>query len=289
MPERYCRTGHSNGRRIADRPPSAPVFGFRLVRLIFIAAMILLHRTAAADTTEMEFIDLQNRPAEEIQSLLLPLLESGEAVTGDGFTLIVKASPSRQQEIRRLVQKLDGRLHNLMISVLQTSHKTADQLNAEAAIAVSPGRIQMHGMAADTRDVDSRHSAQQLRTLEGQAAHIQVGEIRPVENVTIYGYGYPATVNTQMQEASTGFAVIPRLQANDEVLVEIAPWSDRFSRSGRIDTQSAQTSIRTQLGKWIEIGGIGQQAQTDSRGFTGLNYSSHKQERRILIKVDLAD
>ncbi len=290
MPENTSTRCRGNDRQMTNRPASASTF--KPFRFGLFAALCLawLQQTATADTMNMEVIDLQNRPANEIQPLLAPLLESGEAVTGDGFTLIVKANPSRQQEIRKLIQKLDGRLHNLIISVLQTSHKTAAELNTEAAVAVSPDRIQMHGMSGNTRDFDSRRTAQQLRTLEDQAAHIEIGEIRPVENVTIYGYGYPgASVNTQLQQAGTGFAVIPHLQADGNVLIDIEPWSDRFLRNGRVETQNAHTSIRTRLGKWIEIGSIGAQNQRDRTGFNGLNYSTHKRERRILIKVDLAD
>ncbi|MDD2762106.1 MAG: hypothetical protein PHH11_17660, partial [Methylomonas sp.] len=167
------------------RPKSAKLLALALAGFLW----LLPHSAIAGDTT-MAVIDLQNRSVSEIQPLLAPLLEGEEAVGGDGYTLIIKAGPARRQELRALVQKLDGRLRNLVISVLQSSHQTAEQLNAEAAVAVSPNRIRMQGMAGDTRDFDSRRTAQQLRTLEGQAAHIQAGQIRPVENVTIQGYGY---------------------------------------------------------------------------------------------------
>ena len=237
-------------------------------------------------------IGLQNRPTAEIQPLLTPLLEDGEVISGDGFNLIVKAGPARLEEIRKLIERLDGRLHNLVISVLQSSRQTAEQLNAEAALAVSSDKIQMHGMVGDTRDFDSQRSAQQLRTLEGQAAHIQTGQVRPVESIGVYnsGYGYPGVVGqTQMQEASTGFAVVPRLLNNDEVMVDIAPWSDRFLHGGAIASQGMQTTIHARLGEWMEIGGTGDTSQRDNRGFNGLNYTSRDHELRILIKIDLAD
>jgi len=240
----------------------------------------------------MEIIALQNRPVADIQPLLTPLLEANEVATGEGFNLIIKASPERLSDIRGLIEQLDTRLHNLNISVLQTSNKTADQLNAEAAIAVTPTTVRMRGMTGDTRYYDDRRTAQQLRTLEGQPAHIQVGQIRPVENISIYnyGYGYPGVaVNTQWQEASTGFAVIPHLQPNNEVIIDIAPWSDRFLNNNWMTTQSMQTSIRARLGEWIEIGGVGKQSESDKRGFNGFNYATSKNQLKILIKVDLAD
>jgi len=261
-----------------------------LAALVF--TPLLFQGFAMADNAVIEVITLQNRPVEEIQPLLTPLLDAGEAASGDGFNLIIKASPERLENLRNVIDRLDARLHNLIISVLQSSQQSADQLNAEAGLVVTPSALRMRGMSGDTRDFDSRRTSQQLRTLEGQPAHIQIGQIRPVENVTIYnmGYGYPGiAINTELQEASTGFAVIPRLQSNNEVSIDIAPWSDQFLGRNWIATQSVQTSVRTTLGKWIEIGSIGEQAQTDSRGFNGFNYSTHKNERKILIKVDLAD
>lgn len=247
---------------------------------------------AMAENTILEVIELNNRPAAEIQELLQPMLEPGDVISSNGFSLIVKSNPTQLENIRKLVEQLDTRLQNLTISVLQSSHKTAEQLNAEAAIAISPPAYRMQGMAGDTRDLDRQQAIQQLSTLEGQPAHIQVGKIRPIENITIYdsGYGYPGiSSTTQMQEASTGFAAIPRLIGNGEVMIDIAPWSDRFLTSGGLETQSIQTSIRARLGEWVEIGGSGISDESDSRGMTGMNYSTRNQDMRILIKVDRAN
>jgi type II secretory pathway component GspD/PulD (secretin) len=247
---------------------------------------------AQADDSVIEMIALHNRPAAEIQPLLAPMLEANEAVSGDGFNLIIKTSPQRLDTFRSLIDQLDSRLHNLLISVMQNSHQTADQLNAEAAIQLSRQSIRMRGMSGDTRNIDQQRTTQQLRTLEGQAAHIQAGNIRPVENFSFYGtpYGYSGiTSNTYMQEASTGFAVVPRLIGNNEVMVDIEPWSDRFTNNGTLETRNLRTSIRGRLGEWLEIGGARDQRQTDRQGFNGLNYSTRNRNQGTLIKIDLAD
>lgn len=247
---------------------------------------------AIADTASMEVITLQNRPAAQVQPILTPLLESDEVVSGDGFNLIVKASPPRLEAIRTLIKRLDVRLHNLMISVLQSSRQTAEQLNAKAAILAAPSIIRMHGMTGDTRDFDSKRNTRQLRTLDGQPAHIQISQIKPVDNVTLYGSGYGSSgiaIDTHLLEAGAGFAVIPHLQGNDEIMLDIAPWSERFLRDGTIADQQVKTSIRARLGEWIAIGGIGYSNQDRHRGFKGLNYATRDHQTRILIKVDLAD
>lgn len=263
-----------------------------LFQLIVAFYLSISQNVAVADTANIEVISLQNRPAAEVQAVLAPFLEAGEVVSGNGFQLIVKASPARLESILPLIQRLDSRVHNLLVSVIQNSYKTAAQLNAEASISTSPSGIGMHGLNADTRNIANKRHAQQLRTLEGQAAHIQIGQIRPIDNVMIYGsgYGYSGVdIHTRMQEASSGFAVIPRLQANNEVLLDITPWSERFLRNGAITGQQIQTSIKARLGEWIEIGGITHSQKTQRQGFSGMNYTTRNHESRILIKVELAD
>jgi type II secretory pathway component GspD/PulD (secretin) len=257
---------------------------------------ILISGTVCAADSIVEVIELQNRPATEIVPLLQPLLSNGDQAIENGFNLLLKTEPNRLANLRSLISKLDIRQHNLLISVLQHSTKSAAELNSEASIAITAGAIEMQGYNADTRNLSSNRSLQQLRTLEGQPAHIETGLQRQVENAAIYnnGYGYPVVgYTTQQQQATTGFAVIPRLSASQEVLIEIEPWSDHFLRGSgsgsAIEIQNANTSIRAQLGEWVEIAGTGNGVQTESNGFKGMNHQSRSNETHTLLKVELAD
>lgn len=239
----------------------------------------------------MEVIPLQNRPASELQPLLIPLLEGDDRVIDDGSSLIVKAAPNRMEAIKKLIAQLDGKLNNLLVSVVQSNTKTAAELNAEAAISASPSGIQMRGMIGDTRGLSGNETTQSVRTLEGQAAYIKTGMVKPVTNIGVYGsgYGYPMVgSNTQMVEATTGFAVTPRL-TGEQVVIDIEPWSDRFQRGGRIETQEAHTTLRANLGEWVEIAGNVNDDQARSEGFNTFNHSTAKNDLRILIKVDRVD
>jgi hypothetical protein len=92
-----------------------------------------------------------------------------------------------------------------------------------------------------------------------------------------------------MQEASSGFAATPRLLGNNDVIIDIAPWSDRFVNSQGLETQSVQTSLRTRLGEWVELAGSGLNQHTDSNGLNGMNYQTNTRDVHILLKVELAD
>lgn len=243
-----------------------------------------------ADGTVMEIIELGNRPAAEIQTLLQPLLDGNDRVVADGAKLIVKTVPAKLAEIRALIKQLDGPVRNLTISVLQTTSQTAGQLNAEAEAALHPERVELRGLIGNTEDLRGQRQQQQLRTAEGQAAYIKTGEIKPIRNVTVYGSNYGGTVlsSTQLLEASSGFAVVPRLAGDGQVTLEISPWSNQF-QNGEIATQAAQTTLRAKLGEWIEIAGNTDQTQAVGRGMTGFNQTTETQATRLLIRVDLVE
>jgi len=286
---------HSRGHSIVQNTKtSIPrcFFGSEIFLILAFFLLVSLSFPALADDRRIETIALQNRPAAEIQPLLQPLLEPGEVVTGDAFKLIVKAGFTRMKIIRGLVEEFDKRLHNLSITVLQSGHKTAEQLNAETDISASPGANRMRGLAGNTRDLRDLRNTQQLRILEGHAAHIQVGNIIAIPNTVPYvsGYGQPGlSVDTRLRQADSGFAVIPLLKENDEVILDITPWSEQFLNNGAIATQQIQTSIRTRLGEWVEIGGTGNHTQKNRRGMTGFNYNSADNGFRLLLKVERLD
>lgn len=252
--------------------------------------MLVFAGLTQAENTVLEVIPLQNRPAEELQALLAPLLESGDRVADNGVSLIVRTTPSRLENIRALVKKLDVKLGNLLVSVIQNSNRSAAQLNAEASLSATPQNIQMQGMIADTRDLSNNLSKQVLRTLEGQTAVIKTGKIKPQQYINVYGTinGNPiAAGTTQMIEASSGFAVTPRL-SGQQVLIDIEPWSEHFQQGYNIETQSARTTVRANLGEWVEIAGNDTSSQTN-QGFNSFNQNTLETNLRILIKVDKAD
>ena len=120
--------------------------------------------------------------------------------------------------------------------------------------------------------------------MDGVPAHIKVGNIYPIQNFS--GYGYPTT--TQLTEATTGFEVIPRL-AGQQVILSVAPWSDKMNGQGQIETQNAQSTIRINLGEWVELGGVGENTSNSSNGtFTNTRQTGERQ-MHILVKVERVD
>ena len=122
---------------------------------------------------------------------------------------------------------------NFIITVIQSRHTTAEELNAAARVklnipiddfSTSSGRIT--GQYDQTQNQNANESTQTIRTVEGNTAFIKAGSAYPVQNIQIYnsGYGYPAvSTSTEFIDATTGFAVTPRL-AGQQAILDVSPW-----------------------------------------------------------------
>lgn len=243
----------------------------------------------------MEVIKIYNRPAEDLRPLLSPLLENGEQVIANGDSLIVKTEPERLQAITNLIRKLDSPLNNLLITVIQSRDLTADQLNAGVNFDIQVPinrpdhpRGYAQGYYNQFQGRQQNQNTQTIRTLEGVPAHIRAGNVVPITNYQVYpdAYGYPyESRSTQLVEATTGFAVTPRL-VGQQVELEVAPWSDRFNNQGYIETQSANTIIRAHLGEWVDLGGVQESGYSSGFNTFGYNRQGGQNNLHILVKVD---
>ena len=263
-----------------------------MLNVVLLLFSLLFCSHSFSNESVMEVVPLNNRPASEIQALLYPLLEDSERIIDNHSSLIIKASPARQKELKQIIQQLDKRLNNLLISVIQSKTQTAQALNASARlnINVTDNRLLTNGRAryANTQGMKNSNSQQQITTLDGKAAYIKTGKTYPVNNSSIsYSpYGYPVISNsTQFIEASTGFLVTPRLSGK-QVTIEITPWSDNMNNSGQLNTQSEHTTTRVNLGEWVEIGGIEESRQSSANSLLSHHYSTSNNNMRIMIKVD---
>ncbi|MBK8816711.1 MAG: hypothetical protein IPN42_14940 [Methylococcaceae bacterium] len=260
---------------------------------VFLFAASLPCLTVAESIVEV--IPVYNRPASEIQPLLDPLLENTDHIIANGDTMIVKTTPERLQTLTEIIRKLDNPLNNLQITVIQSREYTADQLNADLNVQFNTPlsnpaqtRGNVRGYFNQFQGNSNIQNTQTIRTLEGVPARIKTGRSVPVSTYHIYpdGYGYPyENRSSQYIEATTGFEVTPRL-VGQQVALDVAPWSDRFDAHGQIQTQEANTSIRANLGEWVEIGAIDESGSSSGNGVLSANRQSMQNNLRILVKVD---
>ncbi|HYQ70450.1 MAG TPA: hypothetical protein VET88_00830 [Gammaproteobacteria bacterium] len=251
----------------------------------------------------IELIELQSRTLEEVIPVVRPLLGAGDSVTGMGNNLVLKAPPERIRQIRKLLVELDRPPQRLLITVGNQGTVTrssrgysgsADIRSGDGQISInSPGRsvdstrarIRLH----DNTSQRSGAGSYQVQALEGRPAYISSGVQVPVSGVERYyrnGLPYERRT-TQLQDVSSGFYVVPRLQG-DSVTLEILQHDDRVGR-GRVNTQSTGTVVRGRLGEWLALGGI-DTSSDGSQGGLGRSMSSQGSEmRQISVRVDCLD
>ncbi|ESS72584.1 hypothetical protein MGMO_53c00430 [Methyloglobulus morosus KoM1] len=271
--------------------------------------LMLIIPTISLAESVVEIITVYNRPASEFQPLLIPLLESTDQIVANGDSIIVKTTPERLQTITNLIRKLDNPVNNLLITVIQSRNATAEQLNAGIGFDIdtplpnasgprynvgndrNPLQGRIYGQNSKINSTHDNQNTQTIRTLEGETAHIKVGNTYPITNYQVNpgGYGYPAvTQSTQLVEASTGFEVTPRL-VGQQVVMDVSPWSDRFNGQGQIQSQEAQTTIRANLGEWVDLGGVDESGQSAGNTTFSYNRQSRQNNLHILVKVDLVN
>ena len=73
------------------------------------------------------------------------------------------------------------------------------------------------------------------------------------------------------------------------MIIDVEPWSDRFQRGGNIETQGASTSLRANLGEWVEIAGSDTSERSERAGIGVYRRGGGAKHMRILIKIDKAD
>jgi hypothetical protein len=241
---------------------------------------------------DLETIELHHRPAEELLPLVQPFLGVEDVVIPHHHQLIVKAHPSTIRELRALIEQLDKSPHRLLITVMQGSRESVDRLNAGISVRgkIEPNQseLRLRGHIYPLEDRNTSGITQQVQTLEGKSAVIQVGRQIPLMAPALSPYGYSQEI--QYRSVTTGFAVTPKL-VGDGVLIEIRPWSDRLSRdqSGVIDTRSAYTTLQVALGEWVEIGGQDEASWREQLAPLSRTYSTRAQQDKIFLKVEDLD
>jgi type II secretory pathway component GspD/PulD (secretin) len=271
------------------------------VKTLAVGLLIACCTAFAVNAAEQELVTIQlsHRLAKDMAQLVRPLLGADETVIPSQSMLIVKASPAKVEEILALVKDLDKSSHRLLVTVAQGSGLSLEVLNARAGLQAQmdprrPGEFRLggRGHVYQTESRDLGDATQRVQTLDGQPAQIQFGQQVPVPAQGVIGYGGGLIVSPGIQylEATTGFAVTPRLTGN-RVIIEVAPWSDRMSREGGglIDTQGAQTTIEAALGEWVELGGQMENRTQSESGLFAHSYSTRSEVNRIFVKVEDLD
>lgn len=270
----------------------------KLLRLVVLLACI---SAGAVLADEVEVIPLQHRTAEQLIPTIRPLVAPGGAVTGMQSSLIVRSTRANIEDIKRVVASLDREPRRLLISVRQDAGGAADRRSISVGGTVSGGQGSVSvgqgapaGSGVNARILDSSRTTddritQQVQVLEGSPAYLSIGASRPVptRSTTVGPGGVVVSQGVTYQDASTGFAVVPRL-AGDRVTLDINPRRaslDR-NRAGSMSTSEIVTTASGKLGEWIELGGVNQSSARDERGILSRDSATRQSFGGVWVKVD---
>jgi len=274
-----------------------------------LAAMLILGGTRTAWTDTIEVIQLYNKPAQEMIPVLRPMLDAGGSLSGTGFQLIVRTSQDNLAQLKRIIARLDTAPRQLLISVYQGSAQSlsaasrslsigysSSEFRALAGPTVPPavsaggGRVTVAGSAYSTDTDLSDNPVHQLRVLEGSDGYIETGQTIPVFTGHVWHRPGPDVVEGQVdyRDAMTGFYVRPRITGRD-VILDINPYRSAPSEAGGgvIETQTAATTLRGELGQWIEIGGVKTEAIRSGSTPGGSYQTREEGDSRWWIRADL--
>jgi hypothetical protein len=271
----------------------------------------LLAASALAQQSVLEVITLKYRTAEQVIPLLQPFIDRDGSLSGMQNQLIVRTSPANLAEIRKILDQVDARPRQLLITVRQdvdlaTARREADLsgrvgLGDSTSIAVPGNRSRSDGFVVQggsgntfvrgrisARDVVAADAnTQRVQVLEGNVAFIRAGQSVPVpsQQVVQTPYGTQIVQSTQFRDFNTGFQVLPRV-AGDTVTVEINPQRERPGRyPGTGNVQGVSTVVSAPLGQWMEIGGTSETGSMRSSGNLGQRSETGSERRSVLLMV----
>lgn len=276
------------------------------MKRLFIIINLLIALSVSSASQSIHYIDLQHRPASELIPLIKPMLEPGEAISGDGYQLFIKTSSQRKQTLKGLILNLDKTVKIFRITVSDDEFVTTEKndISASAKADLHDGEITLGRNApdrpgitihADTRKTeDKSENTQFLLVQEGKPAFItrEKLHIYPVHAYVRRPNGDFIIEHYQPSPSrQDGFYIIARASGENKVHIKIqSSTSKRQSYHGYGQEQTfIDTTVEIPFGSWFEIGG-----NTDTRESTsdGLIYRTHKNEKRqqkVFIKINLAD
>ena len=249
----------------------------------FLLALLALTclQIPAAGADSINTIQLRNRPAAEVIPIVEPLLGPGDAISGHGFKIFLRASPQTVDEVRGVVDSLDIASKSLLISVFQGRRSDLEKLAFSGVIRIENGSLDAELAAQANRETSQSGPLHRLRVAEGTRAYIEAGAQLPF---------YSGNESRDYASATSGFYVLPRIHG-DRVTLEISPFRNSASRtgSGSIETLQADTTISGRLGEWLPLGGVSERIERSRSDGVSQSSTRGKRQDTIWLRADLME
>lgn len=262
-----------------------------------LACAISLTSVAAPRT---EIIPLNYRTAEDVLPVAQQVLGNEGRVTAYGNQLVVNAELPKIRELQQVLEQLDTRPHQLLISIDTIDGSQGSQSGYSVNGSVSAGNVEIQTGRGEVngrdqvriinRSTSSRGGGtQQVRATEGSPAFIQVGQSQPVTNAGVGPYGQVYS-QTEYRDANQGMYVTASLTGN-LVHITLSTRNDRFNNNyqGSMNTSATDTRVSGPVGQWIEIGGVSESNQSNQSGFARQYSTQGRNDSSLRVKVEVLD
>lgn len=247
--------------------------------------------TAFADETQV--FELQAATLEEIMPLIKPFVGPEGTVTGMHNRLIVRTSPERMSEVRKILAEFDRAPRRLLIHLRDSAPTEAESEHIGLTVKtprVQIGETEKNSLSVKRYNTRSETRGQRtLQTLEGQPTLISSGMLRP--EVTRSGFvrgpggGYETSVD--YRPITTGFYARVQL-LGERVRIEITSQRQSAIQGSRaIEHQEADTVVSGPLDQWLPLALISEQRRSQSSGIADRRHSVSEQRDSLWVKVQL--
>ncbi|MFO7604117.1 MAG: hypothetical protein R6X06_09930 [Gammaproteobacteria bacterium] len=215
-----------------------------------------------APVMEMVVIPLKHRSAEDAVALLKPFMHPEGAISGTGYTLVIRSTAQNITDLRDILADFDSEIRRLQISVSFDRQFVLQEMQAHAQIESRNDEVSGEVGVIETRSRQGAAGVQRVQVLQGQWANIQTGKRFPIAQRQTNPDG-TVTETISYEQVGSGFQVFPQI-AEQTAILRIRPFHSSLSREGggQIDSQSLETTVSAPLGKWVELGGIIEQLES---------------------------
>lgn len=264
----------------------------RIMHRLPLVLLLLFLSTSGLAATQLEIIELQHRPADEVLPLVRPFLNPQGSMTATGFKLLVRSTPSNIEELRQAVREFDVGVQRLRITVQQDlrEDRRDSETGVRGRVLLGDGDVRIGERGRDGASVvlrDEQRSEEapithSVQVAEGEWAAIATGDSIPVRRRD-YGGGY----TQEYVEVSSGFEVRPRVKGA-VVHLEIRPRRSRVRGPG-IEVQRLDTTVTGRLGEWLDLGGVMSEEESRRSGTLSGSRSEARSERSLRVRVERID
>jgi hypothetical protein len=246
----------------------------------------------SAFADEMQVFELQGATLEEIVPLIKPFVGTEGTVTGMHNRLIVRTTPERMAEVRKILAEFDRPPRRLLIHLRDSAPSESESGQLDLSLRtprVSLGEADGNRLSAKHYTTRSETQGQRtLQTLEGRPTLISSGILRP--EVTRSGFivgpwrGYETDID--YRPITSGFYARVQL-LGERVRIEISSQKQSPEKgSSVIKQQQTDTVVSGRLGEWLPLAVIAQRQTIHSSGIASKRHSKSAQEDTLWVKVE---